>query len=209
MLHRAPVFTLALPGPIVPLWLMLISVRLEGAGSLSLGKVRWEGMQICYSLGSFPSALCSRLQFGQVALAPWQCSTDRAHPFKGTDVDKGHWIIISPPNSNAREGSDNGPRVEPYVTVQRWEMHVPLGDVPCDWWLRWGSDVLTFHGEWVSVCVCHLAAASIRCTAKRIHLWRDIPRLCDEPWWCDSHPLMFAMWIYSPPALWQSKNTEP
>lgn len=39
------------------------------------------------SLGSLPSALCSRLQFGQVALAPWQCSIDRAHPFKGTDVD--------------------------------------------------------------------------------------------------------------------------
>lgn len=35
-------------------------------------------------LGALPSALCSRLQFGQVALALWQCSIDRAPWFKGT-----------------------------------------------------------------------------------------------------------------------------
>lgn len=45
-------FTLAHPGPIVPLWLMLISTRLGGAGSW-WWKWRWERMLVCTAWDHF------------------------------------------------------------------------------------------------------------------------------------------------------------
>jgi len=101
------------------------------------------------SLGSLPSALCSQLQFGQVELAPWQSSSDRVHPFKGTDVDWGPWIIISHPNRQATEGNDNGHSVVLYVTVQLLEIFRRCPHRRCFQWLMAAMILWSSYASWV------------------------------------------------------------